>query len=424
MKLRQLLFLFILAYSGTTILVPKLQLGPAAMYPLEGILLCLFALLILSKKLKLVSSINASYLSFVGLSLVTFFVGMGDQGAVDFKTIVLLLKFFAFSAIMPLVYYSYDSIELKHIKFVLYCQLAFVIVFGVEVLYNLSFNPTSMSDILWNYDRKYRLVGFTGYALGFSGLKLVGPTSVQMGVYLALIALIFATVYNATKKKFHLIGFVIVLIGEFLTQSRSGLAVLFLGLALIYLENFKIRRINIYLFLIIVVLTPILFSSAGAVFLKSFGTIAKMFDSAGFQDGSTGARVEILKTLGDYYNDHPWDILWGTGYGEIYTMAKIQLPHLEGLIVTALFQSGILAVLILLLYFFLIWYRMRLISTAFGKTDFLGSIAYGIKMFAPGYFAVNIMSGNSLQTDFIAPFLFFMIAYLELKYKTIRGDTI
>ena len=45
------------------------------------------------------------------------------------------------------------------------------------------------------------------------------------------------------------------------------------------------------------------------------------------------------------------------------------------------------------------------------------AILYGVKLFIPGFFIANSVGGNSLQTDFIVPFFFFIIGTTIYKLK-------
>jgi hypothetical protein len=274
--------------------------------------------------------------------------------------------------------------------------------------------PISLNRLVWEYHTTYRVVGLTGKALGFNGLTDIGNTSVQMGVHTAFLSLISLSFIIKTRKPiFHFI-FILMIIATLLTYSRSGLIVLMFGLIYFFVDQFKKNDFFILFYFLLFLSIFLAFSLDSLSFLSKFGTLGKISMSKNFLDHSSADRIKYISWAFTYLLNHPWAFFTGTGYGEQYTQDLIGTPHLESLLLTTLFQSGCFAFLALIYFFYLIYK----ITTKYGNLfsgNFYNVILYAIKLYIPGLTFANLVGGNSLQTDFMAPFFYFVLAISIVK---------
>ena len=70
---------------------------------------------------------------------------------------------------------------------VFYSQIIFLLSTGCYVLYYHILDTPSIQILSGSYSQEYRLIGFTGYVYDFDKIYRLGNTSVNMGVYVALI---------------------------------------------------------------------------------------------------------------------------------------------------------------------------------------------------------------------------------------------
>jgi hypothetical protein len=373
--------------------------------------------MLLTKKIVLSTHIEKSYFIFVGLSLLSFPIGILNTGLVDEKALFLILKYGAFGFIIPISYYFARFVDEKNINRVLFAQFLFVLVFAGYVIFHIMFYPIAFEEMIWGYSQKYRLIGYTGYALGLEGLRMVGTTSVPVGVFIALLCLIYLALYINLRSQKYLYMAAILLVGELLTQSRSGLLVLFIGVLYLCVDNYRNINVLKVVSLLMSALILAFFSSGVYDLLSTFGTIGKVFDTLDFQDGSSQTRLVYLRSAVNYFADNPIAIIIGTGYGGEFSEALLGTSFLESLIFNVFFQSGIAAFFVVNSIFFFMWYYAKNYSNR-RYHDVYSSILYGIKLFIPGFFLANAVGGNSLQTDFIVPFLFFAIGTTIRKLKS------
>ena len=412
----RILFVIFILYVSTTILTPKIDFGFVVIYPFEPFLILISIYLLIKKKIVFITNIEKSYLLFIAISVSTYILGVFNTGIVDEKAILLIIKFLSFGFIIPISYYFSKYITEDTVEKILFVQLLFVIVFGSYVIYHFIFFPISMGDIIWGYSQEYRLIGFSGYGFGIDGLRAIGNTSVQTGIFVALLFLLYLSLYINLNKKRYLFFMVISLIGELLTQSRSGLVIVLVGIMYIVIDKYKNGNLLKLLFFTFIFLTSIIIYFDLWEFISTFGTIGKIVSSDGYQDGSTQLRLKFMFDAFEYIANNPLAIFFGTGYGEGYTFALIGTPFLENLIFTVLFQSGIIAFLIVISIFYFMWHYSDKLSNK-KHHNIYSAILYGIKLFIPGFFIANSVGGNSLQTDFIVPFFFFIIGTTIYKLK-------
>jgi hypothetical protein len=413
----KLFFNLFLLYITTTVFTPKVDLGSITFYLFEPYLIFLASYMLLTKKIVLSTQIEKSYFIFVGLSLLSYPIGVFNTGLVDEKALFLIIKYAAFGFIIPISYYFARFVNQENINYILFTQFLFVLVFSGYVIFNTIYYPQPFEEIMWGYSQEYRLIGYTGYALGLEGLRMVGTTSVPVGVFIALLFLIYLSLYINLRRQKYLYMAAILLVGELLTHSRSGLLVLFIGVLYVFVENYRNKNVLKIISLSMSSLILVFFYFGLYDTFSSFGTIGKLFHTFDFQDGSSQTRLLYLRSAMNYVADNPIAIIIGTGYGGEFSEALIGTYFLESLIFNVFFQSGIAAFFVVNSIFFFMWYYAKNYSNRLHH-GFYSSILYGIKLFIPGFFLANAVGGNSLQTDFIVPFLFFAIGTTIRKLKS------
>jgi|APSaa5957512535_1039671.scaffolds.fasta_scaffold19697_3 hypothetical protein len=410
-----LFYIFIL-YVTTTIFTPKIDFGFITIYLFEPFLILIAFYLILKRKIVFLTNIEKAYLLFMAISILTYPIGVFNTDIIDIKTIILVIKYVSFGFIIPISYYYSKYINEKNISLIIFVQSLFVIIFGSYVLFNMILFPIPMVDIIWGYSQEYRLIGFTGYGIGVNGLRMIGTTSVQTGVFVSLIFLIYLSLYVNLSKRKYLYIMIVLFIGEMLTQSRSGLLILFIGILYIILDKYNNKNILKILFTSIVGLTSIIWYFDLLEFISTFGTIGKIVSTIDFKDGSSEQRLMYMGYAIEYISENPLAIFIGTGYGEGFSQELIGVPFLENLIFTVFFQSGIIGFSVVVSIFYFMWHYAKKYTNK-RKYNIYSAILYGVKLFIPGFFLANAVGGNSLQTDFIVPFLFYVIGTTVYKLK-------
>lgn len=396
-----LIFLFV----ATTIFFPKLDLGFAAVYIFEALFLFLLLVQPFGRLFKAPTLIEQSYLAYALLALGAWFLGALVTNFVDVKGLLLLVKYLSYVLLIPFLRINSGLVSESLVRRALSFQYLFVFLAGGYVFFNMAFNPVSLGDMVWNYSPEYRLIGFTGQSWGLSGLSHIGNTSVQMGVHLAFLLLLSVSLLVHTGKRKYVLMIIATFVGLMLTYSRSGLLAAFIGVAYILLEKCSAKQFIVFLLPAFMVLFGAGYYFDAWDLLSSFGIFGKLIESSGVQDGSAQQRIVYVQTGLNYLLDHPYFLLLGSGFGEEYTFLQIGTPHLESLIFTTLFQVGLLGVSLLVLHFIAIW---RLAAKYYTKTEspLIRSVLYGYKIYIPGFFLANLVGGNSLQTDFMAPFFY------------------
>jgi hypothetical protein len=410
-----LFYIFIL-YVATTVFTPKIDFGSVTIYLFEPFLILITFYLILKKKIIFLTYIEKSYLLFMAISILTYPIGVFNTDIIDTKTIFLIVKYVSFGFIIPISYYYSKYINEKRIGLIVFIQSLFVIIFGSYVLFNMILFPIPMGDIIWGYSQEYRLIGFTGYGISLNGLRMVGTTSVQTGIFVSLIFLIYLSLYVNLSKRKYLYMMIFLFIGEMLTQSRSGLLAALIGILYIILDKYNNKNILKILFTSILGLTSIIWYFDLLEFISTFGTIGKVFATIDFKDGSSQIRLMYLESAIKYVSENPLTIFIGTGYGGDFSQELIGTSFLENLIFTVLFQSGIVAFTVVVSTFYFMWHYAKKYTNK-KKHNIYSAILYGVKLFIPGFFLANAVGGNSLQTDFIVPFLFYIIGTTIYKLK-------
>ena len=424
LRIKALIFFVAILYVSTTIFTPKVNLGFFTIYLFEPFILGTVLYLLMTGQLGFSSNIEKTYLLFLALTVFTYLEGPLYTGHFDIVPALLIMKYSLFVMMIPVVAYLKESVSERIFIRVIHSQFIFVLLAGLYVVINMIFNPISLSDMLWGYSPEYRLIGFTGKAIGINGLMDNGNTSVQMGVYTGFLFLIAVSLHIHLKQTRYLLWSLVIFFGTLLTYSRSGLLVIFLGTLYLLIDKAKNKRVILLFFGTIMILIVLEIFFDLSAFLTSFGSLGKLDISSGIQDSSAQTRLRYLMMAMNYVSEHPAILFFGTGYGESYTYQLIGTPHLESLIFTTLFQSGIFALLLLTAHFYYVWKYANKYSRGHDGNVYR-AVLYASKIYIPGLLVANLVGGNSLQTDFMAPFFYFIfgVGIYRCKSKFSPGVT-
>lgn len=403
------------------IFFPKIDFGFGQFYLFDFVNILLFVVLLSRGRLFTRSILITSYTALIVVGALTFLVGMVNFSFFDTTSFFRLIKFGLFILFLVIPYYLYKEYSYKDLVKILNFQVLFVILSGMYVGYHMIFEPRSVSDYTWGYDNRYRLIGLTSYAIDFEGqLKLAGSTSVSMGVFIAFLIFVFISLYKFNRKSVYLITAIVLLMGEFVTYSRAGILVLLIGSGYYFLLNFRPTLVGQVLVLVSVCLLAVVALDAQDGLL-TFGTINKITNFSFTEDSSIATRVDMLSAGAQYIAIHPTTLLWGSGYGEDYTRHAIGYDHLEGLIPTTLFTSGFIAVLLILVHFYFLWDCSKWGSRS--DSDF-APFQYAVRLFVPGWFATALLAGNTFQTDFYFPIIYFIFFVSYYKVRTEKNAVV
>jgi hypothetical protein len=417
-SIRSIILFVTVLYACTTVFTPKIDIGIAPVYLFEPIFLVVVAYLFKKNRLLIHTNIERTYFLFIILTFFTYFEGPLYTSIFDLKSALLLVKYTLFVMMIPVVHYLNGALTYRLFIGVLYSQFIFVFLSVLYVAFNMLVNPISLGEMIWNYSSEYRLIGFTGQAIGIDGLNGVGNTSVQMGVYTGLLFLISLSIFIHLKKNMYLLWSLVMFFGSLLTYSRSGLLVIVLGVLYLLIDKANSKRVMV---LFVGAVTSLLVLSSYVdlpELMTSFGSLGKLAETSGYKDDSAQQRVRYVLMALDYVLAHPYVLLFGTGFGEAYTMYLIGTSNLESLIFTTLFQSGIFVTMVLIAHFFYLWKYLNKLSKNVNG-NLYRAMLYGFKLYIPGLFLANLVGGNSLQTDFIAPFFYFTlgVCFYQLRNK-------
>ncbi len=397
------------------IFLPKIDFGAGQFYVFDFVNVILFGYFISRGKLFLRSNVILSYIGFMAACYMSYVVGLLNFEFIDSTSLFRLIKFTIFILYLVVPYYVYDAFSAEDLKKIINYQILFIFLAGLYTIYHMVFYPMTSNDYAWGYDNRYRLIGFTSYSLDLNGtLRQIGSTSVSMGVFVAFIFFILLSFYKFYQKRTYLVLAILIFLLEFLTYSRAGILVLLTGLCYYAILNLKpslIVRISVMLFFLI---SFTLYLNATDK-LSNFGTLSKITNFSLQTDHSILTRVNMLAAGLQYMWEHPQTILIGSGYGEDYTIAAIGYSHLEGLLPTTLMTSGILAVIFILVHFYSLWDIAKKYSLI-PNTDFRPFL-YAIRIFIPGWFLSASMAGNTFQTDYYFPLIYFVffVSYFKVR---------
>lgn len=398
------------------IFLPKVDLGFGQFYLFDFINVVLFILFVARGKLYLRSAIVLTYVGFILLCYITYLVGLTNFLFFDSVSFFRLIKFTVFILFLVIPYYIYKEFSYEDLQKILWFQVLFIVSSGLYTIYHMIFFPLgSANDYAWAYDNRYRLIGLTSYVIDLSGnITLGGSTSVAMGVFVAFIFFVLLSLYKFQRKKVYLFWAIVILGLEFITYSRAGILTLLTGILYFTLINLR-PSVVIYIVTGVLVLVAVSYQLNLLDKVSTFGTLSKITNFSLETDSSIGTRVKMLKDGSEYIKEHPQTFFIGSGYGEDYTMAAIGHPHLEGLLPTTIVTSGIFGVFLLLAHFFSLWDAAKKYSLNVGSN--FKPFLYAVRIFVPGWFLSASMAGNTFQTDFYFPLIYFIffVSYFHTR---------
>lgn len=385
---------FIKSLVLLTPFIPKISLG-FVMYPAE---LCCLLLFMFGKLHKFPKSIFANLFALnLMFSLISLII-VGLTLSISITSEFALLIKYAIPLILLGLLVKY-KITLSSSDIVFATKL--IIINLAIVTINILLNQPTVGELIWGYDWRYRIIGFTGQTITQAGLERIGNTSVAFGVYVSLILIILAKFDTHTIKYKHFYMALLTL-ALLLTFSRSGLVVLICAILTRILQicfnlmlSSKISKGTLITFLLGTCFAFIIFN-------LQIGVIKKLTSFADFSDSSSSIRIMYWLESLNIWSRYFTSVLIGSGYSETVQYAKFGFPHSESLFITDLVQRGLIGVI---LHFSLFASMM-----AIGLKNRYDPILSALTLFTPGYFLANLLGGNLFNTDFIILFLMLIIS--------------
>lgn len=415
------MFILLALFMALTIISPKIDLGVGGIYPITLMYTAIAPIYVIAAgkvRVRVSGGIIESYTFFMIICLLAWLVGFVRLGTPDFVSLMLWVEYLVYITAVYLFILNRHWASLRFMKLSIATQVCAIGLFTCFVIYNMVAFPIPVGDLIWGYSPQYRMVGFTGQALSGGGLVVIGNTSVQMGVFSALIGLTSLALAISLRKKIYIAFFVISVTGLLFTYSRSGFLVLLVGLLYLVILNWR----NKHLMKVLVIVGFIALMIGVTVGLEvgslPIGVLGKFELTSDFQDASSSQRMRYWLAAADFISNNGSCLLLGCGYGEEYTYSQIRTPHLESLVLTTLYQVGLAASLLLVLHFFLIWRLMKKINSS-STCMYLRGFSLGFMVFMPGFFVANLVGGNSLQTDFIAPIFYGLLGCIIARSQNV-----
>jgi hypothetical protein len=317
-------------------------------------------------------------------------------------------------------YLILDELSKKDIVKVINFQFLFFLSAGAYVVFHMVTEPKAIHELVWIYDNRNRLVGLTGYGINLEGKieMLPGSTSVSMGVYVAFVFLIFLAQYHFYGGKWNLVKVLVLVALEFIVYSRSGLLVMTIGFLYYFFLNAKPATILRFTGAGILLIAVLFFFNLEEKVTQA-GSINKLFTMKVVDD----PRYRMLQSALEHIAENPQVLLLGGGYGEKYTFLTVGYTQLEGLLPTTLISSGVFAVLLICFHFFAIWYYAR--REYFRVKNEFSPFLYAFRLFVPGWALTALIAGNTFQTDFYFPIIYFVfIASYYLSKNSDKQDNL
>ncbi len=405
-------------YLAFQIYFPKVTLGAISVYPLEVLMIGIWFLLFLQSKIKFSLSIEYSYLFYTTLVVFALLRGNISMNQFDIASTMIVIKYTLYILLISITYYLKETIDESYVKKIFYFQIAFFLLFGSYVLYSTIAYPVSITTLSGSYFQHYRLIGYTGYSFGTDGLKQIGTTSVSMGVYASLLFLILLVFYKYDGSAILFFLTISMLVCLLLTYSRAGILSLLPGFLFFSITNFKNLNILRFLLTIGLIITILLANVGFSNAINYLGTLGKLITY--FEAEQFGERVSVRTIywgIGlDYISSNPFTLLWGIGYGSKISMYITGISFFESFIFQTLMELGFLGIVAVFFHFFTIYYNAKILIRT-DKPDFFQKILIGINLFLPGFILANCVAANILQTDFVAPIFYFLLAISIFKSR-------
>jgi len=270
----------------------------------------------------------------------------------------------------------------------------------------------SIMDMLWGYQVGFRLIPITGLSLDIFSenilpLSVIGGGSANMIFAFSLINLLISFYLN--KAKFHLV-FIIAMIYTFLSMTRGGTLTLFIFIFYVLVSKKaklkdKIRIILMFILLLVIILTLIEFMNFPNIFDRIFNTLDN-----GTLDASSMGRIKNYKDFFYSWISNFRYIIFGMGNDSSLYLQINGHSLIESYYLQVLFGSGLIGIIILLYYFYIVYKKSH-----FNKS---------YKILFTYLLIQSIINWSITGGDFLSPinlFILFSIMGIKNNYK-IRSD--
>lgn len=413
----------VFGYVGLALLFPKISVFGAPLYPFE-LLFILYGIFEMMRSLPRIG--DAEYIFYAVVifwQLVYSFIGAFTNDFFSTQPLLITVKFAVILFLPPILKKYPMMFSDRDVMRVVYAYAALILAAALYVLMNLARHPLSGAKLLYTYSNQVRDVGFTGQVLTAHGLSLLGTTSVQMGGLVAFVFTLCLVRYVQNPRFSTFVWLFPLIVALALTQSRTGLAIFFFVLIVFLFRKDKPLR-WMKVFLVVSLTLLLLFDFQQVVgFLTNFTSVGRLVShstDAISYDQSLSKRFVMIGAAFSYLSKHPVLLLTGTGYGGPYSQALIGYKQVESYFVTLWFQMGIVPVLLVSAQLVTMWImairRRRSATTYAARLCFLS-----ISIYLPGLFAALCISGNLLQTDFIAPFFYFLYFWAVYHERSVAA---
>ncbi len=311
--------------------------------------------LILKQKLSnlIISFLLFSFIFFCFSSLIIAFHAQTApvQGIVYFLRIVLYISLITFFLT------KFSNTPARDVFFDLIIRhfyLCWIISFIIFVYYFLKRTPSAL-DILTNYQTGYKLIpifGLTFNPTQFHWLETMGASGIILSSWAVLV--FHLTYVLGLEKKMKVLAWGALFLTPVLTLSRSGLASALISVFVLFLLNGKERSLSKFF---LALLISGLFLIAFDLFISYLGFVSifeRVFLSSDLNLLSTGRFQRIVDTFG-YIRENPFAFFVGLGNDFGIREFLTSYRHSESFLMDILQGCGLLGVISLLLYFYVLY---------------------------------------------------------------------
>jgi len=400
----------ILVYVSYNIFLPKIGLFGFPVYALELVAVGSIVLFVFSGELKL-SKLMVLYFAFAVALLISNIRAAATSGILDTQALLQVARGVIFIMMFEVGRRFSSMYPTKVLQGVINANVTFLVVCTAFVAANIVLTGIQVNELMYGYDARFRVIGFTGMQLTTDfGLVLVGTTSVPMGAFSGFFAVLYLSKFINQRSTWNFLLFSVLSLSCLLTFSRAGLILLLLSIIILLLQRQKYRLLFSLTAMFTVLLILVFSFSTGSilgVFAKFVGSDTELF--------SDPTRLKIYLGGFDALFSSLSSTLLGVGYGGVYLQDATGYAFLESLFLNTLVGAGPFALVLLLVFF---GHMCRLASVNVRvPSDPQGTILMAIRAFIPGWIVQNLVGGNSLNTDFFAPVLFFIFGWAHSTAK-------
>lgn len=297
------------------------------------------------------------------------------------------------------------SLGLVPLVFSIFELVAFAVYGFVVPMHDLANLPSS------SYAPTLFAVGFTGRAIGLGGLYLVGSSSIDYGILNAGLSLAALLYYGRTRRSRWFWCASLYAVGVVLSLSSTALIVLLLGL----LTHFVLKGARPLRIIVVALCTIVLVVVATRLPLNrtrlfAIGDLVGTFQGVLYgtqQASNVDLRVQTFKRAFAGIDQHPRVIATGAGIDE-YTARVMGAdnPLIESFVIQSLINAGAIGFLALVLSFVLLGGAVRRATNVAGSIHLVADLVVRL---TPGLVFSNMVSGNSVQSEFAGGLLFLLL---------------